>query len=196
MKGAFGQVHVATFHTKPIAIKMIDKKLIKDARMNKRVSNEVEVHWQLNHPSILQLYTYFEDKEKVYLVTELCENGELFQYLQNTPRCRFGEDEARWVMREVILGLSYLHSHSIVHRDLKLSNLLLTKEYKIVTTPSLHTTHNSNLTFYILLCHKILSLYHPSLENCGFWSRCENRRTSRTKNYVWNPELCLILNAF
>lgn len=100
--------------------------------MTQRVSNEVSVHWQLNHPCVLELYTYFEDKEFVYLVTELCVNGELFQYLQNAPGRRLSEAQVRMVMRDVVAGLEYLHSHEIIHRDLKLSNMLLTKGFRVV----------------------------------------------------------------
>jgi len=131
-KGAFGSVHSATYESKPVAIKMISKRLIKDAKMNKRVSNEVEVHWQLHHPCVLELYAYFEDASNVYLVTELCDNGELFQFLQNQPNRRLTEGQVRAVLRDVIAGLDYLHSHTILHRDLKLSNLLLTKDHRVV----------------------------------------------------------------
>lgn len=100
--------------------------------MTKRVSNEVAVHWQLHHECVLELLAYFEDRDYVYLVTELCENGELFQYLQSSPQRKLSEQQARTVLRDVIAGLDYLHSHSIIHRDLKLSNLLLTKDYRVV----------------------------------------------------------------
>jgi polo-like kinase 4 len=100
---------------------------MKEAHMSARVANEVEIHWQLRHPSILELLTYFEDSTNVYLVMELCPNGELFKFIQTRQR-PLSESEARKVLEEVVEGLKYLHGHGIIHRDLKLSNLLLTKD--------------------------------------------------------------------
>jgi serine/threonine protein kinase len=97
--------------------------------LTKRVANEVEIHWQLHHPSILQLLSYFEDDENVYLVMELCK-GEFYQYLRR--RDPLDEQETRGVMKQLIEGMMYLHSNGIIHRDLKLSNLLLTKTLDLV----------------------------------------------------------------
>jgi polo-like kinase 4 len=52
------------------------------AGMVKRVEQEVSIHYRLKHPSILELYTFFEDVNYVYLVLELCHNGELRQYIK------------------------------------------------------------------------------------------------------------------
>lgn len=99
--------------------------------MTRRVANEVEIHWQLHHKSILELYTYFEDADHVYLVMELCAGGELYRYLQQRGS-PLSEPEARRIMVQLIGGLQYLHSHGIIHRDLKLSNLLLTAKGDLV----------------------------------------------------------------
>ena len=103
---------------------------MKSANLTKRVANEVEIHWQLHHPSILELYNYFEDNEYVYLVMELCTNGELYKYLK--LKGTLTEPETRGVMLQVIKGLQYLHENGIIHRDLKLSNLLLTEKFEVV----------------------------------------------------------------
>ncbi|XP_041463144.1 serine/threonine-protein kinase PLK4-like isoform X2 [Lytechinus variegatus] len=92
-----------------------------------RVKNEVEIHCQLKHPSILELYSYFEDLNYVYLVLELAQNGELLRYLKKNARV-FSEEEARQFLEEIVIGLLYLHSHGILHRDLTLANILLTRD--------------------------------------------------------------------
>jgi polo-like kinase 4 len=130
-KGAFGQVYQATLkgsnqpHTKVgYAIKIIDKQLIMTAEMIQRVKNEVSIHSTLNHPNILRLFHFFEDDRNVYLIMEYCEQGELFKLLKrNGP---FSEEQARRFVKDIVHGLAYLHSHGIIHRDLKLSNILLT----------------------------------------------------------------------
>lgn len=52
------------------------------AGMVERVGQEVKIHYQLKHPSILKLITFFENERFVYLVLELCHNGELRQYIK------------------------------------------------------------------------------------------------------------------
>ncbi|XP_017267324.1 serine/threonine-protein kinase PLK4 [Kryptolebias marmoratus] len=113
-----------------VAIKMIDKKAMHKAGMVQRVANEVEIHCRLKHPSILELYNYFEDSNYVYLVLEMCHNGEMSRYLKER-KVPFSEDEARHFMHQIIKGMLYLHTHGILHRDLTLSNLLLTSNMNI-----------------------------------------------------------------
>ncbi|XP_060586967.1 serine/threonine-protein kinase PLK4-like isoform X2 [Ruditapes philippinarum] len=113
-----------------VAIKMIDKKLMKAAGMVMRVKKEVEIHSRLKHPSILELYNYFEDNNYVYLILEMCHNGELQRYLKSNCRV-LAEDEARHFMRQILEGMLYLHSYGILHRDLTLANLLLTKDMDV-----------------------------------------------------------------
>lgn len=131
-KGSFAGVYRAeSIHTGlEVAIKMIDKKAMYKAGMVQRVQNEVKIHCQLKHPSILELYNYFEDNNYVYLVLEMCHNGEMNRFLKNR-RKPFSENEARHFMHQIITGMLYLHSHGILHRDLTLSNLLLTRNMNI-----------------------------------------------------------------
>lgn len=102
------------------------------AGMVNRVKQEVAIHSRLKHPSILELYTFFEDANYVYLVLELCHNGELQQYLKKNNQV-VSEKEASNIMRQVVEGVRYLHSHNILHRDMSLSNLLITRDMHIVS---------------------------------------------------------------
>lgn len=60
--------------------------------MVNRVKQEVTIHSRLKHASVLELYTCFEDENNVYLVLELCHNGELASYMK-TRKSTFSEDE-------------------------------------------------------------------------------------------------------
>uniref|UniRef100_A0AAR2M215 Serine/threonine-protein kinase PLK4 n=1 Tax=Pygocentrus nattereri TaxID=42514 RepID=A0AAR2M215_PYGNA len=113
-----------------VAIKMIDKKAMHKAGMVQRVINEVEIQCRLKHPSILELYNYFEDSNYVYLVLEMCHNGEMSRYLKDRKK-PFTEEEVRHFMHQIVKGMLYLHTHGIMHRDLTLSNLLLTSSMNI-----------------------------------------------------------------
>uniref|UniRef100_A0A182RJU0 Serine/threonine-protein kinase PLK4 n=1 Tax=Anopheles funestus TaxID=62324 RepID=A0A182RJU0_ANOFN len=131
-KGGFGCVYRARCLLTGcfVAIKMINKQKMHSSGMAIRVRQEVAIHSKLKHASILELYTFFEDFDHVYLVLELAENGELQRYLRerNKP---FSEHEAALVFRSVVDGLLYLHALNILHRDISLSNLLITKDMGI-----------------------------------------------------------------
>ncbi|XP_052791493.1 serine/threonine-protein kinase PLK4-like isoform X2 [Mya arenaria] len=131
-KGGFACVYKAKAYKTglEVAIKMIDKKLMKAAGMVTRVKKEVEIHSRLKHPSILELYNYFEDNNYVYLILEMCHNGELNRYLKSNCKV-LSEDEARHFMKQILEGMLYLHSYGILHRDLTLANLLLTKDMDV-----------------------------------------------------------------
>ncbi|XP_041942363.1 LOW QUALITY PROTEIN: serine/threonine-protein kinase PLK4 [Alosa sapidissima] len=131
-KGSFACVYRAkSVNTSmEVAIKTIDKKAMHKAGMVQRVINEVEIQCRLKHPSILELYNYFEDSNYVYLVLEMCHNGEMSRYLKDRNK-PFSEDEARHFMQQIVRGLLYLHTHGILHRDLTLSNLLLTSSMNV-----------------------------------------------------------------
>ncbi|KAJ8668601.1 hypothetical protein QAD02_010264 [Eretmocerus hayati] len=114
-----------------VAIKMIDKKNMNEREMVDRVKQEVSIHSRLKHPSILELYDFFEDHLYVYLVLELCHNGELQRYMKERGLKTLSEPEAGRIIQQVVEGLLYLQSHRILHRDLSLSNLLLTHDLQV-----------------------------------------------------------------
>ncbi|CAG8509068.1 12766_t:CDS:2 [Ambispora leptoticha] len=133
-RGGFGDVYKAfakkgEFCGKEIAIKIIDKSSLKSDALQ-RVYSEAKIHAKLSHSSILKLYYSFEDSRYFYMVMELCHNGELYKYIHQR-RVPLSEAEARWVMIQIIEGLLYMHEHGIMHRDLKLSNILLTERNEL-----------------------------------------------------------------
>uniref|UniRef100_UPI00358EB60C serine/threonine-protein kinase PLK4 n=1 Tax=Myxine glutinosa TaxID=7769 RepID=UPI00358EB60C len=131
-KGAFACVYRAKSLATGIdvAMKMIDKGAMQQAGGLKRVRNEVEIHCQLKHPAVLELYNYFEDRHYVYLVLEMCHNGEVGRFLKQRGK-PFSEEQVRQFMNQLVSGMLYLHSHGILHRDLTLANLLLSQEMNV-----------------------------------------------------------------
>ncbi|RKP08434.1 kinase-like domain-containing protein, partial [Thamnocephalis sphaerospora] len=135
--GSFGAVLEAQgvrgmLRGRRVAIKMIAKRQMASDALWKRVVNEVTIHLRLRHPAVLRLYDCFEDADHVYLVMELCTGGELFGQLhRNGRRRRLTEARTRDIMRQLISGLMYLHAHGVLHRDLKLSNVLLTADHRV-----------------------------------------------------------------
>ena len=89
---------------------------------------------KIDHPNVVQFYEYYEDKKKLYIVSELCEGGELFDKI--TERTRFTESEARKLMMQLLGAIKFCHKHGIVHRDIKPENIVyssrVTDEIKVI----------------------------------------------------------------
>lgn len=77
----------------------------------------------LNHPNLVKLYDYFSDEKNIYLFLELACDGPLFDSLDES-RC-FTEESTSIVMREVASGVAHMHKHNMIHRDIKLENIVL-----------------------------------------------------------------------
>lgn len=113
-------VHITT--GKYYACKVINKRLMEGREH--MVRNEINVLKRISagHPNIVTLHDYFETLNNLYLVTDLCQGGELFDRI--CAKGQYYERDARHLVMVVLQGVDYLHSHGIVHRDLKPENLL------------------------------------------------------------------------
>ena len=85
----------------------------------------------ISHPNIIRYYETVYTSETVNIVTEVVENNSLVEYLRMQPSKRVSEKNARVIMKDLLKGLSYLHYNNIVHRDLKLENILISKDMRI-----------------------------------------------------------------
>jgi len=110
------------------ACKIIDKQMIEERfhGMMEQFHTEIEALRALNHPSIIQLLDVFISEGKIFIVMELMEGGELFDYV--VQKGTLTEDEASNIVRKVTSAMVYMHSKNIVHRDLKPENLLLRRK--------------------------------------------------------------------
>ena len=110
------------------ACKIIDCALIEERfrGMLKQLRTEIDALRQLQHPGIIRLYDVFISPDKICIVMELMEGGELFDYV--VQKGTLTEEEASQIVRKVTSALEYMHAKNIVHRDLKPENLLLKKK--------------------------------------------------------------------
>lgn len=110
------------------AIKIIKKSSVSMTVNTGCLLEEVAVLKQLDHPNIMKLFDFFEDKRNYYLAMEVLLGGELFDEIIN--RQKFSEVDAAIILKQVLSGCTYLHKRNIVHRDLKPENLLLESKAK------------------------------------------------------------------
>ena len=85
--------------------------------MMEQFHTEIEALRALHHPSIIELFDVYISEEKIFIVMELMEGGELFDYV--VQKGTLTEDEASDIVRKVTSAMVYMHSQNIVHRDLK-----------------------------------------------------------------------------
>jgi calcium-dependent protein kinase len=102
------------------ALKIIKKTKSQDSA---RMYLEVEILKKLIHPNIMQIFEFYEDKKNFYIITEICDGGELFEQIVN--KGAFNETECANVIKQILSAVNYIHLNSIVHRDLKPENILL-----------------------------------------------------------------------
>ncbi|XP_053987454.1 phosphorylase b kinase gamma catalytic chain, skeletal muscle/heart isoform isoform X3 [Hylaeus anthracinus] len=84
------------------------------------------------HPYIIELHDVFESSTFIFLIFEICKNGELFDYL--TSVVTLSEKKTRYIMRQVFEGVQHIHNQQIVHRDLKPENILLDDNLNVKIT--------------------------------------------------------------
>lgn len=122
-RGRFSKVCEATHKKTGVkhAVKIIDKcKLI--ATEKELLRTEIAILKLVTHPNIIRLHDVYEDKQYIFIVTELVGGGELFNRI--VGRSRYTESEARLVMAPLLESVAYLHRLGIVHRDIKPENIL------------------------------------------------------------------------
>ena len=131
-KGAFAEVYKGNLtsdkNTK-VAIKWYKKKRLFDKEI-KAIKDEVNVLSTLDHPNIVKLHEVFQDEKYIYIVMEYLKGRTLSDWLTKNEK-PMSEEEATYVIHQLVSAISYWHSNNIVHRDIKLDNIIIDDNLKI-----------------------------------------------------------------
>ncbi|CCH41242.1 hypothetical protein BN7_779 [Wickerhamomyces ciferrii] len=135
-KGTFSDVVLAQelHHTKPelqfVAVKIVELPSQRDtrARVESSLKRELELLKLANHPSIIKLLALHITSSKYYMYTPYCEGGDLFE-LASKHRKILSPYIIKKIFAEIARSIAYLHNKNIVHRDIKLENILV--NYKV-----------------------------------------------------------------
>lgn len=112
-----------------VAIKILEKsKMLSEADVT-RVTREINILKQVKHPNIAQLYQIIETPNKICLVLEYLERGELYDMIVRHKKLKEA-DAARYFL-QLLHAVQHMHSHGVSHRDLKPENLLLDDKYNL-----------------------------------------------------------------
>ena len=129
-KGSFGEVYLTqkTKSSKIYATKKLDKKQTDRPSVKKYFDDEIAIMKKLEHPNIIKFYDMLVSQSHYYVIMEYCNGGSLTSCLKkykNLYQKPFTQEIVQYLMRQVIDGLKYIHSLKIIHRDIKLDNILV-----------------------------------------------------------------------
>ncbi|CRG89322.1 protein-serine/threonine kinase [Talaromyces islandicus] len=134
-EGEFGKVKLGWKRdgSVQVAIKLIRRESLgaNPSRLPK-IYREISILRDLSHPNIVRLHEMVETDRYIGIIMEYASGGELFDFILNN---RYLKDHAaRRLFAQLVSGVGYLHKKGIVHRDLKLENLLLDRNRNIIIT--------------------------------------------------------------
>ena len=112
-----------------IAMKQIEK-LKENVIDDLEIKNEINILKKLDHPNIVKIYEFYNTKKNYFLITEYYKYGELYNYLKFS----YNETQIAVLFYQVFSGLCYLHENNILHRDLKLENIMISDIEKDINT--------------------------------------------------------------
>lgn len=112
------------------AMKIIDLKEVDSDNERKHIIREINILNKLTHRNIIELIEVYVVNDKVYIIMELAEGGELFDYV--LEKDKLDQKEARHFFRQLITAVEYCHANFVVHRDLKLENVLLDRKRRVI----------------------------------------------------------------
>ncbi|OLY78185.1 Fatty acyl-CoA synthetase and RNA processing-associated kinase 1 [Smittium mucronatum] len=133
-EGEFAKVKLGLHRNtgQEVAIKLVKKEWIDSKIKKAKIIREISSLKKINHENIVRLYDIIESENHIGLVLEYASGGELFDYIMKNQCLK--DSEAKRIFSQLVLAVSFLHKNEIVHRDLKLENILLDSKKNVKVT--------------------------------------------------------------
>ncbi|WVN90406.1 uncharacterized protein L203_105642 [Cryptococcus depauperatus CBS 7841] len=133
-EGEFGKVKLGVHadYGVEVAIKLIRRGDLQEEAHASKVEREINVLKTLKHPNIVRMFDVLDTHKYIGIVLEFAGGGELFEYILANEYLK--DKEGQRLFSQLIYGVDYLHKKGVIHRDLKLENLLLDKNRNLIIT--------------------------------------------------------------
>ena len=127
-RGTFGKVFLVELKAtkKLYAIKSIRKDILLEYEQVESTMLEKQIMIEVDHPFLINMDYVLKNELRLYFVMPFIRGGELYKVMKASRR--FKEDTVKFYAAQLVMGIGYLHSKNIIHRDLKLENILLDQE--------------------------------------------------------------------
>ncbi|XP_032768624.1 sperm motility kinase 4A-like [Rattus rattus] len=126
-QGSYGQVKLAHHRLTGTAVAI--KVLLKERTQYYPIRTEVGILKKMNHPNIISLHQIIETEQNIFLILELADGRELFDWIEKSGHLH--EGLARKIFTQIVQAMSYCHDIGIVHRDLKPDNIMVDASGKV-----------------------------------------------------------------
>ena len=177
-EGSYGKVWLVKHKIlgKLFALKIIKRN--NDIYFNNKVQKEIQILKKLDHPFILKIIEFHSTETEYHLITDYCQNGELYSEIVN--RGRFSEREASFIIYQILLAIRYCHNMGIVHRDIKPENIMIERkeasgllrvkliDFGVAKIFSLNVNHKTIVGSNIYMAPEVLRANYN--ESCDLWS--------------------------
>ena len=114
-----------------VAVKVIDKMKL-DAATRMQMMQEVRLMKLVQHPHVVRLYEVIDTQTKLYLVLELADGGDMYDYIMRHDGVGLDEAEAKKYFKQIVRAIQYCHELHVVHRDLKPENVVFFEKLGLV----------------------------------------------------------------
>ncbi|XP_038181459.1 serine/threonine-protein kinase Nek5 [Arvicola amphibius] len=189
-EGTYGKVYLAKHKTESnqCVIKEID--FTKEKEASKK---EVVLLAQMRHPNIVTFFGSFQENNRLFIVMEYCDGGDLLQRVRRQRGVLFSEDQILCWFVQISLGLKHIHDRKILHRDIKSQNIFLSKNGMVAKLGDFGTARTLNNSMELAqTCAGTPYYLSPEI--------CQNRPYNN-KTDIWSLgcvlyELCTLKHPF
>lgn len=101
----------------------MSRKVLEDEELLKFAKTEIRIHRKLKHKHVVDFIESFEDEKYLFMIQALCSNYSL-RHLQLAKE-NFTINDCRYIIGQILKGVQYIHEQGVIHRDIKLSNILI-----------------------------------------------------------------------
>ncbi|XP_075840633.1 serine/threonine-protein kinase Nek5 isoform X1 [Microtus pennsylvanicus] len=189
-EGTYGKVYLAKHKTGSDQCVIKETDFTKEKEASKK---EVVLLAQMRHPNIVTFFGSFQENNRLFIVMEYCDGGDLMQRIQRQRGVLFSEDQILCWFVQISLGLKHIHDRKILHRDIKSQNIFLSKNGMVAKLGDFGTARALNNSMELAqTCAGTPYYLSPEI--------CQNRPYNN-KTDIWSLgcvlyELCTLKHPF